>query len=276
MNHFNLNNINNTDLNLYQCGAEDCNISHAFGPAVRDHYLIHFITSGKGIFDDGRNLYNLEKGQGFLICPDIVTYYQADSKEPWNYMWAGFHGLKAQSFLGRAGLSRESPIFSVKKVSPLKQWIQKMIKIKEITKSKELKLTGLLYLFLSDLIENIVTGSEINNFNRQKEYIKKAVEYIEKNYSREIKVKDISKYLGLHRSYLYTIFKEKLSISPQEYIIKYRINKACELMKNTNLTIGDISRSVGYNDPMNFSKIFKKKKNIAPTEFRKIEKKEGK
>ena len=144
-----------------------------------------------------------------------------------------------------------------------------MISIKNLTKSKEVKMTGLLYIFLSKLIENYPSKSSFKNEDRQKKYTKKALEYIEKNYSRNIKVKDISEYLGLHRSYLYTVFKDNLNISPKEYIIKYRINKACELMKNTKLSIGDISRSVGYSDPMNFSKIFKQKKGISPSEYRK-------
>ncbi|MFW6308818.1 MAG: AraC family transcriptional regulator [bacterium] len=268
MNHFNLNNLNNTDLNVYQCGAENCKKGHSFGPAVRDHYLIHFIISGKGIFDDGIQKYELNKGDGFLICPEVITYYEADINNPWNYMWVGFNGLKAESYLQDAGLSRENPVFTVKNINPVKNSLEEMIKIKNIHRSNELKLTGLLYFFLANLIENTDKNSSTSEINKQQSYINGAVEYIEKNYSRKIKVEDISDYLGLHRSYLYTIFKDNLNISPQEYIIKFRINKACELMKNTELSIGDISRSVGYNDPMNFSKIFKQKKNVTPTEFK--------
>ncbi|MGE5613279.1 MAG: AraC family ligand binding domain-containing protein, partial [Bacillota bacterium] len=65
--------LNHTDLNMYQCGTQECKPGHSYGPAVRDHFLIHYIHSGKGKFCVNGREYNLEGGQGFLICPDVVT-----------------------------------------------------------------------------------------------------------------------------------------------------------------------------------------------------------
>ena len=57
-------------------------------------------------------------------------------------------------------------------------------------------------------------------------------------------------------------------MTPQQYIISFRVNKACELMKNFKLSICDISRSVGYDDSLAFSKIFKKQKGMSPKKYR--------
>ena len=65
------------------CGYSTTAPLHSFGPAVRPHYLIHFILNGKGIFQKGDKTYHLETGQGFFIEPDELTFYQADAKEPW-------------------------------------------------------------------------------------------------------------------------------------------------------------------------------------------------
>jgi AraC-like DNA-binding protein len=59
-----------------------------------------------------------------------------------------------------------------------------------------------------------------------------------------------------------------MNISPQNFLINYRVERAVDLMQNPELTIGDISRSVGYEDPFQFSKIFKKIKGVSPSEFR--------
>ena len=104
--------LHNTDLNVYQCGHHDCEPGHAYGPAVRDHYLIHYIYSGCGKFYFDGNTYSLHAGDGFLIVPDKITYYQADSKDPWSYSWIGFNGLKAESYLNSANLSAKNPIFT--------------------------------------------------------------------------------------------------------------------------------------------------------------------
>jgi AraC-like DNA-binding protein len=78
----------------------------------------------------------------------------------------------------------------------------------------------------------------------------------------------MAKSVGLNKNYFSTFFKENIGMTPQQYIIKYRINKACELMENKGLTIGDISRSVGYEDTLGFSKIFKKEKGMSPKKYR--------
>lgn len=259
------------DLNMYCCGKQECEPGHDFGPAVRDHYLIHYIFEGEGIFSVDGNTYRLGQGQGFLIYPDIVTYYKADMVNPWVYAWVGFKGLKAFHYLKLAGLSRENPIFSYNTDSYLKDCLNEMVESNHTASSQDLKLTGLLYMFISRLVE--MNGSNIAADNpvmdRSDYYVNQAIRCMEINYSRNISISEIAASIGLDRSYLGSLFKKKLNVSPQEYLLKLRIEKACQLMVNENLTIGDISRSVGYGDQLHFSKMFKKIKHVSPTEYRK-------
>ena len=262
--------LNHTDLNMYQCGTQKCEQGHSFGPAVRDHYLVHYIHSGNGRFCTGDRTYHLQRNQGFLICPDAVTYYQADMADPWSYSWVGFHGVKAEAYLRSAGLTMENPIFTCESDDYIGSCFSQMIAAKNLQKGREIRLLGLLYLFLSQLIEQ--NGKERFNDhpeNRKENYIKKAIEYIGMNYSRRMSIAEIAQFIGLDRSYLGSIFREQLDTSLQEFLMNYRIDKACELMKNESLSIGDVSRSVGYEDPLLFSKIFKKLKQKPPREFRK-------
>jgi AraC-like DNA-binding protein len=262
--------LNHTDLNMYQCGTQECEPGHLFGPAVRDHYLIHYIFSGKGKFCVGDRIYHLQRNQGFLICPDAVTYYQADMKDPWSYSWVGFHGIKAAAYLMNAGLTMETPIFTCENDEYIGSCFSQMITAKNLQKGREIRLLGLLYLFLSQLMEQ--NGKESFSEHpegRKENYIKKAIEYIGMNYSRRMSIAEIAQYIGLDRSYLGSIFRERLDTSLQDFLINYRIDKACELMMNESLSIGNISRSVGYEDPLLFSKIFRKLKYKSPREFRK-------
>ena len=88
------------------CGYSTTAPLHSFGPAVRPHYLIHFILNGKGIFQKGDKTYHLETGQGFFIEPDELTFYQADAKEPWEYLWVGFNGTMVPELLKQIGRSQ--------------------------------------------------------------------------------------------------------------------------------------------------------------------------
>ena len=81
-----------TDFYPVQYGEEQCNRNHSFGPCVRNNYLLHYVFSGKGIFQTENNTYHLHKGQMFLISPNQLTYYKADDSDPWLYRWIEFNG----------------------------------------------------------------------------------------------------------------------------------------------------------------------------------------
>lgn len=264
--------INDVDLNMYHCGTHDCEPGHSFGPAVRDHYLIHYIFQGKGFFRADGITHYLEKGQGFLIYPDEVTYYESDGDEPWSYCWAGFQGLKAEKYLENANFTRGNPTFNYNKDNYIRDCIQNMISANEFGINREIQQVGWLYLLLSKITESTTESTFKNRDENIKEhYVKKAVAFISMNYSENISINQIAHHIGLDRSYFCTIFKECLHISPKEFLINFRINKACELMQKSELSIGDVSRSVGYQDPLQFSKILKKYKGASPREYRKMQ-----
>jgi len=258
-----------SDIYMYQCGKEDCKAGHSFGPAVRDHYLIHYVLEGKGIFQVDGKMHTIHKGEGFLICPNVVTFYQADTEEPWNYIWVGFNGIKAQHYLKQANLDALNPVFKYDECDNLKDCMQNMLDSISLLRVGETRIKGLLYLFLSYLIEaNQNNSVNLKPENQKELYVEKAIDFINKNYSSKISINNIACYIGVDRSYLCAIFKNLIKLSPQQFLILFRLEKACDLMKTTSLSIGDISRSVGYNDPLIFSKIFKKIKGSCPKNFR--------
>ena len=115
------------DLLLQFCGYSTTAPLHSFGPAVRPHYLIHFILNGKGIFQKGDKTYHLETGQGFFIEPDELTFYQADAKEPWEYLWVGFNGTMVPELLKQIGLSSSQPVFHCDKGKDLYWLVNDML-----------------------------------------------------------------------------------------------------------------------------------------------------
>jgi len=258
-------------MRLWQYGMEQCLPEHHHGPAVRDHYLIHYILKGSGRFVVGNQTYLLRKGEGFLICPGVVTYYEADKNDPWAYGWVGFHGLQAEFYLTQAGLDAAHPTFRYDQDDLIADYLTMMTNATTLNTARDMQLTGLLYLILSLLVDNTQDETQIDNKENRKEvYIRKAIDFIEMTYSSKFTIAQIADFVGLDRSYLCSIFKEYIHLSIQEYLIHYRLNKACELMRNRQLSIGDISRSVGYDDPLLFSKMFKKIKGSSPKAYRNL------
>ncbi|WP_297713584.1 AraC family transcriptional regulator [Clostridium sp.] len=265
-------NRNFNDLYLCYCGLEKCAPLYSFGPAVRPTYLLHYVLDGQGYYYVNDTKYTVSKNQGFLIEPNVVTFYQADKDNPWTYLWIGIDGDKAKLYLNSAGLNENHLIFTYEKDDSLKEYVLEMLKHHTMSDSDAFKIEGLLYLFFSKLCEDCKEISSMNKEENTNNYINKAIEFIQNNYHNSIKVTDIANYICLNRSYLTSIFQNNLNMSPQKFLMKFRITKAAELLYNTNLPITNIAYSCGYSDPLAFSKAFKKIKGVSPKEYRSTKK----
>lgn len=265
------NNDNFIDLNIYQYGHQTCKPAHSFGPAIRQHYLFHYVISGKGslIIENSKKdniTYNITKNQGFLISPNQCCHYIADKDDPWEYIWVEFSGLKAEEYLKLSGLSYNNPIYiSEKNDLTIKDILINIINSDE---SDPLQAIGYGYLFLYTLKNTSKYKMKETYGDLKKFYVKEAINYIENNFQRNITVEDISNFSGLNKSYFGKIFKDVMNITPQDFLIQYRMRKACELLKTTSLSIKEVGEQVGYSNQLHFSKIFKNTYKISPREWK--------
>lgn len=257
-----------SDFYLCFCGYAKCSPLHSFGPAVRPNYILHYIMEGKGKFLVNGEEYNLQKGQGFLIEPEVQTFYQADEEVPWTYLWIGFGGKKAEDYLRDLGLNKKQLIFQCSCGEELKQIVYSMLKHRKYTAANEYFLEGLLYTFFGTLKENMEIAGNAGEKDGNL-YVRKAVEFIQNNYADPVRVKDIADYVGVNRSYLYTLFQDNLQLSPKEYLTNFRLTRAAELLQLTDLSVETVAMSCGYQDALGFSKIFKAKMGITPSAYRK-------
>lgn len=253
---------------LSYCGYAKCESLHTVGPRCRPHYLIHYILEGKGIYQVGDKKYKLSKGQGFLIEPETLTFYQADKDDPWAYVWIGIGGTKAKDFIHDIGLNSEQLTFQCPYGEELRQIVLSMLKNTEPTISCQYFLQGRLYDFFSVLLrEPIVEGRQ--EHSQENHYIQEAVTFIRNHYSSGIGVSDIAAHLNVNRSYLYTLFKEHLRMTPKEFLVAFRISRAKEMLSLTDFSIEHIAHSCGYRDVLVFSKAFKAQIGETPSVFRK-------
>ncbi|MBQ7371169.1 MAG: AraC family transcriptional regulator [Blautia sp.] len=258
------------DLHLQFCDYEKCDPLHGFGPAVRPDYIIHFVLEGKGIYQVKDRTWTLEAGDGFLIEPEVLTFYQADAMEPWTYFWICFNGDLAEELLGNLGLGDDRLTFRCKRKDELKQVILEMLKNHTFSVENDFFLQSQLYLFFSILLKDVEDAAPAQR-NRENDYVRTAIEFIQNNYFSAIQVTDIAAYVGINRSYLYTLFHSELGISPQKFLSDFRLSRAENLLSSTELSIENISVSCGYQNPLVFSKAFKKRFQITPLKYRQKE-----
>lgn len=266
-------NENFVDLGLYQFGKEQCEPAHSFGPASRNHYLFHFVLSGTGklMADNAKGetqTYQIKSGQGFMIFPRQITTYIADQHLPWEYVWVEFDGLRAKEIVELAGLSLDNPVYRAHSKELREEMKKEMLYMAEHGDESPFHLIGHLYLFI-DYMSRSSVSMRLSSEGRVRDfYIKEALTYIEQNFQNDISVEGIAKSCGLNRSYFGRIFKDAIGKSPKEFIMDYRMVKATELLKLTDLTIGDIGNAVGYPNQLHFSRAFKHTYGMSPREWR--------
>lgn len=253
---------------LNYCGFEPCLPGYRFGPATRTSYLIHVVFSGKGIYYVGDKVYPISAGQVFLITPGTTTTYQADYNDPWSYGWIGFNGYLAKDLLSQIGFSEDQLVISVSDTAPLHTCIENMMKASRITYSNELLRTAELLHFLAHLIETSSEAKTPQHLYPKAIYAQLAMRYLSKNYMRKLRISDVANQIGIDRSYLTKIFREEYHTSPQEFLIKLRMEAAISLLTQTSDTISSIAAQIGYPDALAFSRIFKQRTGQSPSEYR--------
>lgn len=266
-------NENFVDLSLYQFGREQCEPSHSFGPAARNHYLFHYVLSGTGTLyaDDVKGntkTYQIKSGQGFLVFPNQITTYVSDQNHPWEYIWLEFDGLRAREALEIARLSPDTPLYRAHSKDLRENMANEMIYIVENRDAPPFHLIGHVFLFLDYLTRSaaplaLPKGSKLRDF-----YIKEALAFVEQNFQNDISVEDIAAACRLNRSYFGKIFHDAVGRSPQQFLLNYRMVKAAELLKLTQLSVKDIGNAVGYPNPLHFSRAFKNVYGVSPKHWR--------
>lgn len=99
--------------------------------------------------------------------------------------------------------------------------------------------------------------------------LKKAVEYIAENFSREITIKNLSGLCGYHPKYFIRVFKECYGIAPHKYIVNYRLRHSCNILKS-GVPVTETAFLCGYGDPKSFCRAFRQKFGVSPKAYREM------
>ncbi|MEE0946343.1 MAG: AraC family transcriptional regulator [Acutalibacteraceae bacterium] len=249
---------NSSLLRINNIGCSDDPQNNRFGPGMRDIWLIHYVTKGKGYF----NGHIVNAGQGFLINRRQFENYFPDKIEPWEFLWITSDDDSIKYFFDQYDVDEKTQIFNYDFTFVIKNI---MHYIKE-NHNKILKNEEILEIFLH--IFNYHNNQKVKNKSNADRYIDFFVNYIKTHLHNQLKIKAISEIIGVSSTYLFQIFKNKFDISPKQYISNLKLHTAKNLLMHSNLSITEISNSVGFSDVLVFSRFFHSKEGISPTEYR--------
>ncbi|MCA0754756.1 AraC family transcriptional regulator [Paenibacillus sp. N4] len=245
---------------------------HFIGPAVHDYYLIHVVLDGEGVFETLGESHELRAGDAFVIFPDLLVRYQADMIRPWKYMWVAFSGDIVEDSLSSIGIKPDTGVFRACRLPAMKRMfrsLRKGMERKDNPALGNMEASGWLRMILHELgsgrqgVETEAGGPRTRSYRQ----IDQAIRLLSLQYGQQLSIEGIAATLGYHRSHLTRLFKEATGLSPMQYLLKVRMKKAEELLEG-ELTVAQVAASVGYNDPLFFTKQFHKWSGKSPTDYR--------
>lgn len=245
---------------------------HRLGPKVYDYYLIHYVISGNGVFSSQGEDYELGAGDSFVIKPEQLISYVSNERDPWQYCWIAFTGDQAHELIASTGVNPLQPIIHTKRnrhIPVLFRHIQQALRSRKT--NAQLKSIGYLYQLLSEYCE-VLSASTAPGFVAEAEsdrIVQQAIHYLSTQYAEPITIEMMAESLGYNRAYLSRIFKRHTQVTPVTFLLKLRVDKARQLLRERlELTIEQIASSVGFYDPLYFSKQFRRLYGVSPSEYR--------
>ncbi|CAI3247911.1 Conserved hypothetical protein, TIM-barrel domain [Clostridium neonatale] len=120
----------------------------------------------------------------------------------------------------------------------------------------------------SKLEEDDFMVKMLDGITKNYNYVEFVKEHVAKNYMNDISFLDLANAAHISRSYLSSLFKKEVGCNFPEYLVKFRINKATEILNKKNIQLSQLAILVGYEDYAQFSKMFKKYKGCSPKQYK--------
>lgn len=242
---------------------------HEVGPQILDHYLIHYVISGKGSFHSQDRVYHLKAGDSFLIYPGELVSYRSDDVDPWRYRWIAFTGSESEPILAQVGITAHTPIATAKDTQTMQSLYEKTeLILKEGEQHCDLRASSYLRLILAEYNDPLHVATSKPKQSATQLQIEKAMRWLALQYARSISIEEMAHSLGYHRTHLSKIFKEHTGLAPSQYLLKIRMERAVQLLHNNQLSIQHIASSVGMSDSLYFSRRFKQWYGVSPSQYR--------
>lgn len=236
-------------------------------PAGRPDYQLLYIASGKATFTFQGEAAEVPAGNMVVYEPHMpqqYAYYLEDRPEVY---WLHFTGKDAAGLLEEAGFTNSQVLYTGIS-SKYQELFLSIIRELQLPRPCSDELSALSIRQLLLLLKRLKMEGNCRNTEIKKE-MEEAIHYFHENFSKNIEIDTFAKKLHMSTCWFIRSFKQYAGMPPRQYITSIRINKAKELLESTDYTVSGIGAIVGYDNPLYFSRIFKKQAGISPAQYRK-------
>ena len=252
-------------------------------PKVKYHYvhkpqgtpyaMLIYCTDGKGWCNINGKQYLVEKNQ-YVILPYGKPYsFGADKKDPWTIYWIHFEGRLASSFIPSSPIPVSIIPGEYSRMQDRISLFEEIYSCFSLGYIKEYMTysSTCLYMFLSSFIYLEQFRHTRVLSHKEYSFSSKVIHYMQENIEGNLTLQQIAAYFRYSPSHFSMLFHKETGVSPINYFIRLKIQKACQYIELTNLKISEISIKLGFEEPAYFSRIFSKIMGISPSVYREKE-----
>jgi AraC-like DNA-binding protein len=232
-------------------------------------FLLLYIYDGICLYDDGSKFLSLEPGNLILYKPHEHQHYTTAEESGLHYYGIAFSGEMVENIVAGMPLLQKS-IHNVGVNDDLAKAMSNLIQqMMVVTPSRSEIIWGEFFRVLGVVNGAILKGKHLDRADHNRILqLKNAEQHIALNYNMDLNIKEIAQASGYSVSWFEKLFHKHYGMSPISYQTKLRIEKAQNMISTNIFSLSEISASVGFNDPLYFSKVFKKYVGLSPKQYR--------
>jgi AraC-like DNA-binding protein len=232
---------------------------------VLQEFQCIYIVRGEGVFEsEATGKVTVEAGNLCVLFPDEWHRYRPDPETGWDEYWVSFDGDMPRRLLEHGILSPKQAVYDVGLRESILRCYKDLIDIVDADRIGSRQIAATL---TAQLIARARAAIQVDDAPAQK-MLRDAVFCIEQNVNQPIDFGRLATDLNIGYSAFRHKFKQHIGLSPKQYHLELRISKAKSLLTNTTLTVNEIAGALNFGSPYYFMKLFKKRAEMSPTQWR--------
>ena len=251
-----------------------------FFPKVKYHYvqknkgadylMLIYCTAGKGWYEIGDKRYEVNANQ-FIILPKGVPYaFGANDNDPWSSYWIHFDGNLAEEFLSSTNVPSSIIPGKSSRLQDRLELFEEVYSNYSLDYIKEymIQTSMCLYPLLSSFLYIEQFRHYKLAFVQEHSFSMQVIYYMKENIGNNLTLEQLATNFNYSSSHFSALFQKETGVSPINYYIQLKIQRACQYIELTNLKLFEIAEKVGFDEPAYFTRIFTKIRGISPSEYR--------
>ncbi len=247
-------------------GIEKCAPDFEIKRQTYPYYVIEIPIRGLCTLKIAGKTHKLAPNHIGGFVPGVAHHYKCDVNEPMEHIFIVFFGSQAKQLFEKAGLHKGN-VLKMKKTGEILYLAESILKkaFEKSVNSNELCCSYLRTLLLEQSSD---ISPAANSLSASMNTYTRCRKFIDENFSTLFLPSQVAQKCNVNVRYMSRLFRQYADITPHEYIMRLKLNKAANLLLTTNLAVHHIAQSAGFADPYHFSRNFKNFHGVSPNQYR--------